>query len=66
MDTVGAAQHRDVDVIVDHKEGSPDQLTQAPREREQLASGQRLVTELDDVGAASDRGRRKIDYAVGW
>src|SRR5439155_20908174 len=63
VESVGAAQHRDVDMIVDHKEGIPDQLAQAPRQGEQLASGHGLVAELDDVGAATDRGRGDLDEA---
>lgn len=57
MHSVGARQHGDVDVVVDHEE--PVRLggdgPQRPGGGEQLAPGQVLVAQLDDVRAAPYR-----------
>jgi len=66
---VGARQHGDVDVVVDHEQ--PVRLggdgPYRPGSREQLASGQMLVAQLDDVratpyGCEGERGQtRRVD-----
>jgi hypothetical protein len=64
MHAVGLAQKRDVDVVVDDQERRDDQRTKAAGQGEELASSQCFMTELDDVGSASNRGRGDFENAV--
>jgi hypothetical protein len=54
-------------VVVDHEEGAciASEHAKAPRQRQEVSPSERLVAELEDVGAAPERGGRKGDQAIG-
>jgi hypothetical protein len=54
-------------VVVDHEEdpGLAGEVAEVARQGQELASGEELVAELEDVGAAADCGRGQGGEAVG-
>ena len=64
MHAVSAAEQRDVDVVVDDEQRFPGNPAEVPRQREQFAARQRLVPQLNGVGAAADGGLRELEDAL--
>jgi hypothetical protein len=64
---VRAAEERQVEVVVDDEERTRFgcQIAEPPRELQQGTSGELLVSQLQDVGAAAQGRRRKVGQ-VAW
>ena len=63
MHAIGAAQQRDVDVVVDYQQRVGNQGTQLAGQGEQLAAAQGLVAQLHDLGASARRSGDDFDHA---
>ncbi len=64
MHAIGRTQEGDVGVVVDDEERGRDQHTHPTGQGQERASGQRFVTQLDDVGPTALGGGGDLENAV--